>query len=174
MPREKNGRKYFRLYCDILNDPKIVSLSDARFKSWINLLCVCHDYPDSQISDSDMAWRLRLTKDEWLETKAVFVCEGLCDEANKATYHGLYQASLRLPAAEWALLRKEVFARDDYTCTYCGERGKVLECDHIIPVTRGGSHDIDNLTTACKPCNQSKRDKIVSIEEFSAKRRAAK
>ena len=62
----------------------------------------------------------------------------------------------RLPDAEWAALRLQVFVRDDFTCTYCGARGVRLECDHIIPLSRGGSDDLTNLTTACKPCNQAK------------------
>jgi 5-methylcytosine-specific restriction endonuclease McrA len=64
-------------------------------------------------------------------------------------------------AKEWATLRTTVFARDDYTCAYCGERGGRLECDHIVPVAKGGSNDIENLTTACRPCNRAKRDKTV-------------
>jgi len=67
----------------------------------------------------------------------------------------------RPPAHIWRGLRQEVFARDDYTCTYCGERGKRLECDHVIPVVRGGAHTTDNLVTACFACNRSKRDKTV-------------
>lgn len=70
---------------------------------------------------------------------------------------GLY----RLSWPEWAELRAFVFERDDYVCTYCGERGRALECDHIVPVSRGGSNDLDNLTTACQPCNRSKRAKLV-------------
>lgn len=62
----------------------------------------------------------------------------------------------------WAVLRSEVFERDNYTCTYCGERGGKLECDHIIPVAKGGGHDLANLTTACRPCNRSKRDKTLA------------
>lgn len=67
----------------------------------------------------------------------------------------------RPTGAEWAVLRAKIFARDDYTCQYCGERGKRLECDHVVPVSRGGSSDEDNLATACFPCNRSKRDKTV-------------
>lgn len=68
----------------------------------------------------------------------------------------------RPPPSEWMAIRKRIFQRDDYTCTYCGERGKALECDHIHPVSRGGSHDDENLTTACRPCNRAKRNKTVS------------
>lgn len=65
-------------------------------------------------------------------------------------------------AQEWTKLRRAVFVRDDFTCTYCGERARRLECDHIVAVSRGGSNDMDNLTTACRPCNRAKRDKTVS------------
>lgn len=63
---------------------------------------------------------------------------------------------------EWVTLRGEIFKRDDFTCQYCGERGERLECDHVVPVSRGGASDPDNLTTACFACNRSKRDKLVS------------
>lgn len=69
---------------------------------------------------------------------------------------------LRLPASQWIPLRKSIFERDNFTCQYCGEYGKNLECDHIIPVTRGGTNDYENLATACFKCNRSKRDKLVS------------
>jgi 5-methylcytosine-specific restriction endonuclease McrA len=71
------------------------------------------------------------------------------------------------PAAHvWRVLREAVFYRDDYTCTYCGDRGGRLECDHIHPISRGGRSDLSNLTTACRDCNRSKRDK--TAEEWQA------
>lgn len=70
----------------------------------------------------------------------------------------------RPDAREWRMLREATFARDDFTCTYCGTRGSKLECDHIVPIARGGSNEPDNLTTACRPCNRSKRDKL--LEEW--------
>lgn len=72
----------------------------------------------------------------------------------------------RPPAQEWADLRTMVFERDDYTCRYCGERGKRLECDHVFPVARGGDSTPDNLAAACIQCNRSKRDK--TVEEWFA------
>lgn len=65
----------------------------------------------------------------------------------------------RPPSHEWRALRSTVFARDDYTCTYCGDRGGRLECDHVVPVSRGGSNELTNLTTACRKCNRNKRAK---------------
>jgi len=65
----------------------------------------------------------------------------------------------RLAWSEWASLRARVFERDDYTCMYCSTRGGRLECDHMIPISRGGTNEISNLTTACVSCNRSKRAK---------------
>lgn len=67
----------------------------------------------------------------------------------------------RPPIGVWIETRKRIFERDDYTCKYCSTRGGRMECDHIFPVSKGGSHEDDNLATACFTCNRSKRDKTV-------------
>jgi hypothetical protein len=64
--------------------------------------------------------------------------------------------------SNWLKLRQFVFERDSYTCQYCGKKDKKLECDHIVPVSRGGGHDISNLKTACFECNRSKGSKTLS------------
>ena len=65
---------------------------------------------------------------------------------------------------EWYRIRKVVFERDNYICQYCGKRGGILEVDHSIPFSKGGSDSYDNLVTACRKCNRQKRDK--SKEDF--------
>ena len=57
-------------------------------------------------------------------------------------------------------LRFEVFKRDSFTCQYCGAHppAVVLECDHIVPASKGGSTDEENLVTACFACNRGKSD----------------
>lgn len=42
-------------------------------------------------------------------------------------------------------------------CSYCG--GPAGEIDHIVPVTRQGTGDWDNLTSACRSCNAQKNAK---------------
>jgi 5-methylcytosine-specific restriction endonuclease McrA len=56
-------------------------------------------------------------------------------------------------------IRLKVFARDGHKCLSCGTKAP-LEVDHIIPVAHGGSGQMDNLQTLCKPCNRAKRDKL--------------
>lgn len=55
-------------------------------------------------------------------------------------------------------LRFEVFKRDSFTCQYCGSTppSVILHVDHIHPVADGGCNNIDNLITACLPCNLGK------------------
>lgn len=47
--------------------------------------------------------------------------------------------------------------RFDYRCAYCGERTEKLTRDHVVPLSRGGTHSIGNILPACWPCNSSKR-----------------
>lgn len=55
-------------------------------------------------------------------------------------------------------LRHEVFQRDGYRCRECGasKDEATLEIDHILPVAKGGTNDIDNLQTLCRECNRKK------------------
>jgi hypothetical protein len=60
-----------------------------------------------------------------------------------------------------AAVRIRALKRDKYKCTYCGVSGNEaeLEVDHIVPKSKGGSHHIANLTTACRKCNQKKSNR---------------
>lgn len=73
--------------------------------------------------------------------------------------------------------RYQVFTRDGFTCQRCGwspeipedydgsqylaglgsdGRSRQLEIDHIMPHSRGGSDEIENLQALCNRCNMSK------------------
>lgn len=55
------------------------------------------------------------------------------------------------------LSRRALFARDDHRCQYCG--GHADSIDHIVPRSRGGRHEWENVAAACRPCNLRKRDR---------------
>lgn len=58
-------------------------------------------------------------------------------------------------------LRQEIFERDDYTCVICESTEKEsLEIDHIMPISKGGKTEPDNLQTLCHDCNVRKGNDI--------------
>jgi 5-methylcytosine-specific restriction endonuclease McrA len=65
-------------------------------------------------------------------------------------------AMVRRPRPRVRLTRKEIFARDSWTCQYCGKLTRDLTLDHVMPRHRGGAHTWENLVAACKPCNHKK------------------
>ena len=57
------------------------------------------------------------------------------------------------------ITRRAVFARDGWTCQYCGSRSN-LTVDHVIPRSKGGSSSWDNIVASCAPCNRRKGDQL--------------
>lgn len=59
---------------------------------------------------------------------------------------------------QYAKNRQHRFERAHGKCESCGQ---VLlpaewECDHLVPIRRGGTNAIENLRVLCKPCHRSK------------------
>ncbi len=60
------------------------------------------------------------------------------------------------------LNRRTLFARDEYTCQYCGRQpGRArLTMDHVVPRSRGGMLTWENIVAACSTCNQRKGSRL--------------
>jgi 5-methylcytosine-specific restriction endonuclease McrA len=58
------------------------------------------------------------------------------------------------------ITRKAVLARDAYTCQYCGREAGGLTVDHVIPRSRGGTSEWDNIVASCAPCNRKKGNRL--------------
>ena len=65
--------------------------------------------------------------------------------------------------------RFEIFKRDGFTCQYCGKRppNTILHLDHIIPVSKGGTNQTENLITACIDCNLGKSNILLDNSKES-------
>ena len=59
----------------------------------------------------------------------------------------------KINQAEW---RKQVKERDNYKCNYCGYQGQenTTIAHHRIPMNRGGTEEMENGITYCKPCHR--------------------
>jgi 5-methylcytosine-specific restriction endonuclease McrA len=58
------------------------------------------------------------------------------------------------------ITRRAVFARDRWTCQYCGTVRSTLTVDHVIPRSKGGASSWDNIVASCAPCNRRKGDRL--------------
>lgn len=56
------------------------------------------------------------------------------------------------------ITRRAVFARDGWTCQYCGSRSE-LTVDHVVPRSKGGDSTWENIVASCAPCNRRKGDR---------------
>lgn len=69
----------------------------------------------------------------------------------------------------WSNLRKRIFERDKYLCQMHLAEGKIQPvslhgenagiCDHIKPISQGGTDEQNNLQTLCKRCDTIKSSK---------------
>lgn len=55
---------------------------------------------------------------------------------------------------------REIFENYDFKCVYC--KGEATCLDHVIPISKGGADAPFNLVAACRPCNTSKSNKLLT------------
>jgi hypothetical protein len=64
-------------------------------------------------------------------------------------------------------LKERIFIlnRDKKTCQICGAKAPavILEIDHIIPVSKGGTNDPANLQVLCFDCNRGKGVDLLQV-----------
>ena len=92
------------------------------------------------------------------------------DERRRANYE-LRRARKKTNGPVEKFLNVEVFERDDWLCGLCGEPvDKDLawpdpmsaSLDHIIPLSRGGAHTLDNVQLAHLACNIRKNNQVTT------------
>lgn len=125
--------------------------------------------------------RLAVAKRRWYEAnkERVTLYQQRYREENKerrAEYHRRYVQENRERIAELKHLRRalEQEAEGQFTaqqfrvlcekhgnrCLRCGE-ANLLEADHVVPLSQGGTNYIDNIQPLCRACNASKGAKTI-------------
>lgn len=64
----------------------------------------------------------------------------------------------RLPGNTVKFNRRNIFLRDENRCQYCGRRygSQRLSLDHVLPKSRGGPTNWENIVCCCLDCNVKK------------------
>lgn len=72
---------WFRLYAEFATDPKVQMMSEVMQRRFIMLLCArCNG--NVTLQDEEVTFLLRISNEEWQETKRVFIAKNFIDEAN--------------------------------------------------------------------------------------------
>lgn len=69
---------------------------------------------------------------------------------------------VHLPFKKRLASKNNILIRDRYLCQYCSKPLKSHEVtlDHIVPKSRGGESNWENLAACCPPCNLKKGSKL--------------
>lgn len=100
----------------------------------------------------------------WSELSAAVHDEtvGLVDRIIRIPRVVLLSTYDRFPKRTVRFSRINIMLRDHYTCQYCGKRfpRSKLNIDHVIPRSRGGKTEWENVVTSCHNCNHRKGNRM--------------
>jgi len=79
----------------------------------------------------------------------------------------------RVPRRHVRFSRINVFARDKFTCQYCGDRPprSFLNLDHVVPRSLGGRTTWENVVCSCIECNRRKGGRTPQQARLRLRRR---
>lgn len=68
----------------------------------------------------------------------------------------------RVPRQQVPFTRRNIYHHYGYRCCYCGKHlpSTDLNLDHVVPKSRGGGTDWNNIVTSCIPCNLRKGNRL--------------
>lgn len=175
---DNKSMPWFRIYHEILDDPKVQRLDPPTFKNWINLLCLAAKNGGSFEHNLErIAWSLRISNEKAEDAINALVLVGLLDilpngslqphnwsgrqfVSDKSTdrvrkYRNKRRAAGLPQMGDYSKFKDELEGRDGSQCVYC-EATENLVVDHMVPISQGGTDDIDNLALSCRECNSGK------------------
>ena len=134
--------------------------------------------------------RIKIAVREWI-TRSVKQCrlcsnaarfqKHFCDSCNRQkkrdTHDSNHRQRCRRYGCEYhiGVNLKAIIARDGSKCNYCKNEtirwnGVVLPntttLDHVVPISKGGGHTMDNVVIACSDCNTRKSNKNTRLFGF--------
>ena len=132
-------RRAFCLLCKDLAE--VVSLEDGQFQTY--------DFQTWREVSEYRARNFRQEDDDWIRTVSYEI------QVPRVIRLMDYD---RLPKQTVKFNRRNIFARDNNQCQFCGRKFPTseLSLDHVIPRSQGGYNTWDNIVCACVGCNVRK------------------
>ncbi|HJT76746.1 MAG TPA: HNH endonuclease [Gemmataceae bacterium] len=132
-------RRAFCLLCKDLAE--VVSLEEGQFATY--------DFATWREVSEYRAKNFRREEDDWVRTPGSEI------QVPRVIRLLGYE---KLPKQTVKFNRRNIFARDNNQCQYCGKRFATTELslDHVVPRSQGGQSTWDNIVCACLRCNVRK------------------
>src|SRR5712692_3960472 len=131
-----------RAICLLCKDAaEVVSLEEGQFATY--------DFATWRELSEYRAQHFREEDDDWVRTVSSII------QAPRVIRLLSYD---KLPKQTVKFNRRNIFARDNNQCQYCGKKYPTseLSLDHIVPRSRGGRSSWENIVCACVGCNVKK------------------
>lgn len=156
---------WIKLYRDILDSIDWAAISGMAAKNLIMIWLIASEY-DGDLPDLEtLAFRLRVKVAD-LEKSMIELCKyGFLIETKKDPRAEKTTSKEIREKAGFGdryvdQVTKNLIMLRDVDCVFCGS-SENLEIDHIVPVSKGGDSEPENLQVLCRSCNRSKRTKPV-------------
>ncbi len=132
-------RRAFCLLCKDLAE--VVALEDGQFATY--------DFASWRELSEYRSRNFRQEDDDWVRTVAYEI------QVPRVIRLMDYD---RLPKQTVKFNRRNIFARDNNQCQYCGKKFPTseLSLDHVVPRSQGGGSTWENIVCACVACNVRK------------------
>lgn len=158
--------RWFRMYTDVLDDPKVQKLPPPLFKTWVNLLCLAGRNDGMLPGMDDIAFALRLDDDICAEHIQELVQRGLLDAGDGLSPHNWDARQFKSDRDETAAERKRAQRNREKSSK---EAATQNTCD-----MGGGAEDVTrDVTDLSHPPEQSRADTESETEQSKAEDRAA-
>jgi 5-methylcytosine-specific restriction endonuclease McrA len=152
-------RRAFILLCKELAE--VVSLEDGQFATY--------DFASwREISEYRLKnFQYSADEDDWVRTASTQI------QVPRVIRLLAYE---KIPRHTVKFNRRNIFARDNNQCQYCGKRQSTsdLSLDHVVPRSQGGQSTWENIVCACIDCNVRKGGRTPKQAHMSLIRRPEK
>jgi 5-methylcytosine-specific restriction endonuclease McrA len=143
---------WIKLYVRILEDYAFATLPDAQ-KAHLILIWVLASKMENKIPNDPAFVRNRIGANEVVNLDALQAA-GFLHPWSPVTATGKREGwSSRYVSAQ---IRADLLSSAQHRCATCSAT-EHLEIDHIVPISKGGTGDVDNLQVLCRKCNRKKR-----------------
>ena len=117
---------------------------------------------DKEYAENHREHKLAYYKDYYVKNKPKRAAQACISSRNR-------RARKLATRGEWVLTaawEAGLFKAYDNKCAFCGfdclqDRYGHPTLEHLIPLSRGGAHQPDNIVPACSSCNDSKQHKVL-------------